>query len=187
MYPQSLLFLLISLPFSLAGNTAPTLDITNIVFSSYYTFRSPSATGPKAGYIDFDVTNSAVNDSITCSGVNSNPWAVFYESDVYDCVITESGDGHDESMCWTDSASFSLDTAELGVTNLTFDMSWTCEGVGIYMITAWTLLDLDCEKWTCTNNLWTDDETAIYSNSTTVCQPGSFSFPSKEMNIQKLG
>lgn len=55
------------------------------------------------------------------------------------------------------------------------------------MITAWTLLDLDCEKWTCTNNLWTDDETAVYSKSTTVCQPASFSFPSAEMNVQKVG
>ena len=127
MYLQSLFFMLISLPLSLAGNTAPTLDLTNIVFSSYYTFLSPSALGPKAGYIDFDVTNSALNDSIACSGVNSNPWAFFYESNVYDCVATEGGDGHDESLCWTDSASFSLDTTELGVMNLTFDMSWTCE------------------------------------------------------------
>jgi hypothetical protein len=58
-------------------------------------------------------------------------------------------------------------------------LTWCSEGV--YSISVGSLLDLDCENYTCTNNLW--PEGVVYSNTTTVCDPTELSFPDAEVQL----
>jgi hypothetical protein len=108
------------------------LIITDIVYSSYYTFVSPSASGPKQGVISFTIENSDIDGPIHCKAVNSNPFAVFYASTEYECVSNIDNDGQMEKTyegpyCWTNSVVFTFSTESLEQRILTVDMSWTCE------------------------------------------------------------
>jgi len=55
---------------------------------------------------------------------------------------------------------------------------------GTYVLSAWEKLNLDCTNWTCTNGLW--PKGTIYSNTTTVCKPGTVSFGSSNTKVQKM-
>jgi hypothetical protein len=129
--------LLASLSFALAIDSAvaavPSLSLSNILFSTYWAFTTPSHLALNKGTIDFTITNSAVDDNIVCSGVNSNSWAVFYPTTVYHCTYPDGDEGKEKEVgvmydpyCWTDSASFTLDTTTQGTRNLSVEMTWTC-------------------------------------------------------------
>ncbi|KAF1936035.1 hypothetical protein EJ02DRAFT_314500, partial [Clathrospora elynae] len=172
-----------------SGSTTPGLELSDITYSSYYTFVSPSASGPKAGTISFTVANNRTDDPIECKGVNSNPFANFYGSTVYDCITSgkeeEKANAEDCHVCWTDSMSFSFDTTVAGTRNLTVNMIWTCADEGVYSLSAWSLLNFSCEKWTCTNNLWSLETNLLYSNTTTVCAPTKLSFSISDVKVVK--
>jgi hypothetical protein len=108
------------------------LTITDIVYSSYYTFVSPSASGPKQGVISFTLENNDIDEPIYCKAVNSNPFAVFYASTEYECVSNigsnkDMGKTYEGPYCWTNSVSFTFSTESLEQRILTVDVSWTCE------------------------------------------------------------
>jgi hypothetical protein len=124
-------------PLTLAADSSaaatPSFSLSNILFSTYWAFTSPSHLALNTGTIDFTITNSALDDNITCSGVNSNSWAVFYPSTVYPCVIPEEDEGKKKEVggqydpyCWATGASFTLDTTTFETRNLSVEMSWTC-------------------------------------------------------------
>jgi hypothetical protein len=131
------------LPHTLASTTAfPTLSLHSILYSTYWAFTPPSHLALNTGRINFTMTNSAVDDDIFCAGVNSNSWAVFYPSTVYECDVPdkkrEEEVKRDVGMagpytpyCWINSASFTLDTTTYEIKNLSVAMSWTCEGYAL--------------------------------------------------------
>mgnify|MGYP006877427252 CR=1 FL=1 len=55
---------------------------------------------------------------------------------------------------------------------------------GTYTLSAWEMLDLSCKDWTCTNNLW--PQGTVYSNTSTVCEPGTVSFGGANARVQKV-
>ena len=114
------------LPLALADtNTPPALELANVTFASYYTFVSPSVAGPKLGSISFAIVNDAMKGLVSCSGYNTNPWAMFYPSTEMLCDFPEPSE---EAECMTSSASFNLDTLTPGEMNLTVQLSWSCAG-----------------------------------------------------------
>ena len=106
-------------------NNPPALGLTNVTFSSYYTFVSPSAAGPKLGSISFAIVNDAMEGLVACSGYSTNSWAMFYPSTEMPC---DSPEPSEEAECMTSSASFNLDTMTPGEMNLTVQLSWSCTG-----------------------------------------------------------
>jgi hypothetical protein len=55
---------------------------------------------------------------------------------------------------------------------------------GVYTLSAWSLLDLDCGRWTCENEMWPKYD--VYSNTSTLCMPGNVSFSQADVNVLKL-
>jgi hypothetical protein len=55
---------------------------------------------------------------------------------------------------------------------------------GVYALSAWSLLNLDCGSWSCENRMWPKYD--VFSNTSTVCMPGNVSFPSADVHAVKL-
>jgi hypothetical protein len=55
---------------------------------------------------------------------------------------------------------------------------------GVYALSAWSLLDLDCGRWSCENEMWPKYD--VFSNTSTYCAPGNVSFGSEEVAVLKL-
>ena len=147
--PSLLLTILPLLPFTLAdGAAASPLSLVKIFYSTYWVYSTPAHLAVSSGSINFTITNSAVDYDNPCYGVNRNSWAVFDPNTVYQCEVPEAGGkgagrkkvkrtvkdagkrdklGEDDPYCWTNSASFTLDTTTPDVKNLSVAMSWTCE------------------------------------------------------------
>ena len=118
----------------------PSLSLTDIRFSSYVLYVSPSAQGPRQGVIDFTMTNSAIEVPITCSAVSYNAYALFSSSATYECDFAPAGgeEEREDPWCWTNSATFNFDTTKLDEKNatiydLTIKMNWTCEKYVFYL------------------------------------------------------
>ncbi|KAF7674800.1 hypothetical protein GT037_007560 [Alternaria burnsii] len=146
---------------------------------------SPSAQGPRQGLLEFTLINSAVEVAIACSAKNSNSFAIFNPSTSYECDFAPTGgEVRDDDWCWADSATLNFDTTVPKVYNLTVKMSWSCENEGVYALSTWSLLDLDCGSWSCENEMW--PKYNVCSNSSTLCMPGSLNFLSAGVNVLKL-
>jgi hypothetical protein len=231
--PCLLLTILPLIPYTYAdGAAAFTLSLTNVLYSTYWAFTSPSHLAVNTGSVNFTIANSAIDNGIPCYGVNSNSWAVFYPSTVYQCDVPDAGSKgvgkreakrngentvrgenlvEQDPYCWANSASFTLDTTTFSARNLSVSMSWTCEkyvllfylsaflscfvsvgmsekltrcSEGVYSLTLWSLVDLDCEQWNCENDLWPVGD--IFQKVTGVCKPVDVHFQSTEMAVMKL-
>jgi len=136
MHTPSLLLTVLPLLSLILPTTAafPSLSLTNIQFSSYVLYVSPSAQGPRQGVIGFTMTNSAIEVPIACSAVSYNAYALFSSSVTYECNFAPAGgeEGREDPWCYTNSATFNFDTTKRDEKNatihdLTVQMSWTCE------------------------------------------------------------
>ncbi|KAF2737656.1 hypothetical protein EJ04DRAFT_510097 [Polyplosphaeria fusca] len=148
---------------SSCGSLHPKWTLSAIDLSSYYTYTSPSASGPKLGSISFTFANSDVSYTAACKGNSVNPLGTFYSSQTFDC---ETEDG----ATWK-KTSFSYDTAsKIVVVNST----WTCNGGDVlYSTSGEGKAELECETDTWTNPEWEAGSGELYSNTTTTCEEGS--------------
>ncbi|KAF2006313.1 hypothetical protein P154DRAFT_559397 [Amniculicola lignicola CBS 123094] len=136
--------------------------LSPISLSSYYTYTSPSASGPKLGSIDFVFKNDQVDYSSTCKGSSANPQGIFYGSTWFDCETQGGNQG------WK-KTSFAYDTAT-SVVNVT--STWSCPGGDVvYTTYANGKADLKCETSVWENDDWQAGE--LYSNTTTTCALGT--------------
>lgn len=113
-------FLLAALPFLTAvtadcGSIHPVFTLDPINLSSYYTYTTPAASGPKEGQISFSLKNDQVDYTTQCKGVTVQPLGQFYRFQTFDCT---SGKPWEKS-------SFSYDSNSK-VINL--NSTWTCGG-----------------------------------------------------------
>ncbi|KAF2119741.1 hypothetical protein BDV96DRAFT_684266 [Lophiotrema nucula] len=144
------------------GSTHPKWTLDPINLSSYYTYTSPSASGPKLGSFSFTFATDQVDYEAQCSGSSVNPQGIFYGSQVFECV-TPGGSG-------SKTTSFSFDSASSVVSvNTTFTCCDVCDVV--YTTIGSVKIDLECETSTWRNPDWVAGE--LYSNTTTVCEPGA--------------
>ena len=121
--PSPTTLLLATLPFLTVaaagcGSQHPIFTLNPINLSSYYTYVSPSASGPKSGQISFTLRNDDVDYSTECKGGSSMPLGQFYSFQVFDCSAP-SGKPWEKS-------SFSYDTASKV---LNVNSTWTCGGL----------------------------------------------------------
>jgi hypothetical protein len=110
----SILPLLVSAAPPNCGSLHPTFTLEPIDLSSYYTYTTPSASGPKLGSISFTLKNDEVDYTTQCSGVSAMPLGQFYGSQIFDC--TTSGEG---------KSSFAYDSNSK-VINV--NSTWSCGG-----------------------------------------------------------
>ncbi|KAF2263557.1 hypothetical protein CC78DRAFT_533832 [Lojkania enalia] len=142
------------------GSTHPKWTLSPIDLSSYYTYTSPSASGPKLGTISFTFANDQVDYVAECSGSSVNPQGIFYGFETFECA-TEGGEE------WK-KTSFSYDTAS-GV--IAVNSTWMCPGGDVVYTTSGSgKPDLECETSVWNNPDWEAGE--LYSNTTMVCEPG---------------
>ncbi|KAF2186691.1 hypothetical protein K469DRAFT_571726 [Zopfia rhizophila CBS 207.26] len=142
------------------GSIHPKWTLEDINLSSYYTYTSPSALGPRLGTVSFTFENDQVDYTASCKGNSVNPQGTFYSSQTFDC---ETPDG----TSWK-KTSFDFDTSS-SVFNV--NSIWTCGGDVVYQISGSGKADLKCETITWTNDDWQSGE--LYSNTTTVCEPAT--------------
>ncbi|KAI4615188.1 hypothetical protein J4E83_006913 [Alternaria metachromatica] len=139
--PSILLTLLPFLSLTSPATAAfPSLSLTNIQFSSYVLYVSPSAQGPRQGVIGFTMTNSAIEVPISCNAISYNAYALFSPTVTYECNFAPAGgeEGREDPWCYTNSATFNLDTTKRDEKNetvydLTVQMSWTCQEYVFYL------------------------------------------------------
>lgn len=95
----------------------PIFTLDPINFSSYYTYTTPSASGPKAATFSFLLKNDEVDYNIECSGTMSMPLGQFYGSRAFNCTTPDNAD-------WKQT-SFAYDSnTKVVMTNT----SWDCGG-----------------------------------------------------------
>jgi hypothetical protein len=99
------------------GSLHPIFKLEPINLSSYYTYTSPSASGPKVGYISFTLSNDEVDYATQCSGVTSMPLGQFYNTQSFECTsLGQSG------------AQKSLFTFDSNTNVLSLNSTWNCGG-----------------------------------------------------------
>ncbi|KAH7092571.1 hypothetical protein FB567DRAFT_576929 [Paraphoma chrysanthemicola] len=139
-----------------------TLNLSSIELSSYYTYVSPSAAGPKLGIISFDLSNSQVNYTTHCRTAQSvSPFGNFYGFMWWNCTAP--------GAVWPDAETrFSFETAGSVVV---LNTTWSCGGDVVYTTSAPGRVDnWGCMSWTWQNPDWQPGE--IWSNTTTWCGVG---------------
>jgi hypothetical protein len=55
---------------------------------------------------------------------------------------------------------------------------------GVYGLTAWSVLNLDCEQWGCTNELWPVG--GIFQKVTADCKPVDVTFLGDDVKVTKV-
>ncbi|KAF1916573.1 hypothetical protein BDU57DRAFT_516770 [Ampelomyces quisqualis] len=99
------------------GSLHPTFKFEPINLSSYYTYTSPSASGPKVGYISFTLSNDEVDYVTQCAGVTSMPLGQFYDYQQFECTSPgQSG---------AQKSSFTFDS---NTKILSLNSTWNCGG-----------------------------------------------------------
>ncbi|KAH7406468.1 hypothetical protein DE146DRAFT_393356 [Phaeosphaeria sp. MPI-PUGE-AT-0046c] len=155
------LLLLLSTVTNAASNDCcsshPLFTLEPINLSSYYTYTTPSASGPKAGYISFALKHDGSNSTAACSGVTSMPLAQFYGSHIFECATQGGG-----------RSSFAFDSYT-GLIHV--NSTWKCGGDAVYKAAISGTVKLQCETSVWQNPDWKRGE--LYSNTSTTCQPGS--------------
>ncbi|KAF2822533.1 hypothetical protein CC86DRAFT_258055, partial [Ophiobolus disseminans] len=127
-----------------------------INFSSYYTFISPSAMGPKAAYFSFKLNNDEVGVATDCRASTSMPLGQIYPHQRFDCSTEDV----------TTTFSYDTSTKVVGLNS-----TWSCGGDIVYSITLSGNVDFKCKTTTWANPDWEDGK--LFSNTSTICQPSS--------------
>ncbi|KAH7110298.1 hypothetical protein B0J11DRAFT_410246, partial [Dendryphion nanum] len=134
----------------------PKWTLEPINLSSYYTYVSPSAAGPKLGSISFAFKNDQVDYISECKGSSVNPRGQFYGSASFDCV-TPGGEAWKKT-----SFNFDQSSGEIKIVS-----RWTCGGDVVYQTNATGEVQFNCNTETWTNPDWKSGE--LFSNTTTTC------------------
>lgn len=116
--PKSILLAALPLLSAVAaecGSRYPVFTLEPINLSSYYTYTTPSASGPKEGHISFSLKSDQFGYVTECAGTTGMPLGQFYDFQTFECA---------NSKPW-EKSSFSFDSYSKSIT---VNSTWTCGG-----------------------------------------------------------
>ncbi|KAL7912645.1 hypothetical protein GGI35DRAFT_258200 [Trichoderma velutinum] len=132
--------------------TAWTVD--NFDFHSSYTFTTPAHQN-SWGYVNFTLTNPAVDYIPVCSAASNQLSDFFYGTFVYECTLPNT----------SDKATFTFSRPN---SQLQINQTWSCADEGSrFTAIGGVTLNLTCDDTTWQNPNWTAGQ--IYSTRTVTC------------------
>lgn len=141
--------------------------VNDFDFHASYTFSTPAHQN-SWGYVNFTLTNPAVNYTPVCSAASDQLSDFFYGNFIYNCEIPNTAD----------KATFTFSRPD---NNLRINQTWNCADEGSrFTAQGGVKLNLNCSDTTWQNPDWAPGQ--IYSQRTVTCGKLTVPAPIEEMS-----